>query len=136
VCPAALGLARTGLIFTRIQEGTQPVGLTQAGQTEQGIPYNVPSCRVAAGGERSGRKSAAARGRVVAVVGESGSLFCWFVLCVLLICIVVVPVPFVCCSVKLIPTHQFLPVSFHSSLHPGRGRGGRVSLLLLAAAKP
>jgi len=39
-------LARTGLIFTRIQEGAQPGGLTQPqpGQTEPGIPYHVPSC--------------------------------------------------------------------------------------------
>jgi len=41
-------LARTALIFTRIQEGAQPGGLTQPqpGQTEQGIPYHVPSCWV------------------------------------------------------------------------------------------
>jgi len=32
-----LGSARTGLIFTRIQEGAQPGGLTPPGQTEQGI---------------------------------------------------------------------------------------------------
>jgi len=61
-----------------------------------------------------------------------------FVFCFLLICIVVVPVPSVCCSVKL-PLSQptsFLPVSFHSPLHPDSGRGGRVALLLPAAAKP
>jgi len=45
-----LGLARTGLIFTGLQEGTQPGGLTPPGQTEQGIPYHVPSCWVAVGG--------------------------------------------------------------------------------------
>jgi len=45
-----LGLARTGLIFTGIQEGTQPGGLTPPGQTEQGIPYHVPSCWVPVGG--------------------------------------------------------------------------------------
>jgi len=47
-----LGSARTGLIFTRIQEGAQPGGLTQPqpGQTEQGIPYHVPSCWVPLGG--------------------------------------------------------------------------------------
>jgi len=47
-----LGSARTGLIFTRIQEGAQPGGLTQPqpGQTEQGIPYHVPSCWVLVGG--------------------------------------------------------------------------------------
>jgi len=44
-------LGRTGLIFTRIQEGAQPGGLTQPqpGQTEQGIPYHVPSCWVLVG---------------------------------------------------------------------------------------
>jgi len=41
-----LGSARTGLIFTGIQEGTQ---LTPPGQTEQGIPYHVPSCWVPVG---------------------------------------------------------------------------------------
>jgi len=45
-----LGSARTGLIFTGIQEGTQPRGLTALGQTEQGIPYHVPSCWVPVGG--------------------------------------------------------------------------------------
>jgi len=34
-----------------------------------------------------------------AVSGESSAFHC-FVLCILLICIVVVPVPFACCSVK------------------------------------
>jgi len=45
-----LDSARTGLIFTGIQEGTQPSGLTPPGQTEQGIPYHVPSCCVLVGG--------------------------------------------------------------------------------------
>jgi len=45
-----LGSARTGLIFTGIQEGAQPGGLTPPGQTEQGIPYHVPSSWVLAGG--------------------------------------------------------------------------------------
>jgi len=45
-----LGLARTGLIFTGIQEGAQPGGLTQPGQTEKVIPYHVPSWRVPVGG--------------------------------------------------------------------------------------
>jgi len=44
-----LGLARTGLIFTRIHEWTQPGGLTQPGLTEQGVPYHVPSCWVLVG---------------------------------------------------------------------------------------
>jgi len=45
-----LGSARTGLIFTGIQEGAQPGGLTPPGQTEPGIPYHVPSCWVPVGG--------------------------------------------------------------------------------------
>jgi len=45
-----LGSARTELIFTRSQGGTQPGGLTQPGQTEQGILYHVSSCWVPAGG--------------------------------------------------------------------------------------
>jgi len=87
-----LGSARTGLIFTRIQEGTQPGGLTQPGQTEQGIPYHVPSCWVPVGGELEGGNSVVARERtaVTAAVGESGSvrfccLFCVFSLSVSLL---------------------------------------------------
>jgi len=49
-----LGLVRTGLSFTRSQEGTQLGGLTQTGQTEQGIWYHVPSCWVLSGGELAG----------------------------------------------------------------------------------
>jgi len=47
-----LGSARTGLIFTRIQEGAQPGGLTQPqpGQIEPGIPDHVPSYWVPMGG--------------------------------------------------------------------------------------
>jgi len=48
--PTVRGSARTGLIFTRIQEGTQPGGLTPPGQTEPGIPYHVPSRWVLLGG--------------------------------------------------------------------------------------
>jgi len=49
-----LGSARTGLIFTRIEEGTQPSGLTPPGQTEPGIPYHVSSCWVLVGGSGAG----------------------------------------------------------------------------------
>jgi len=47
-----LGLARTGLIFTGLQEGAQPGewGLTPPGQTEPGIPYHVTSRFVPVGG--------------------------------------------------------------------------------------
>ena len=52
-----LGLARTGLIFTGLQEGAQPGGLTPPGQAEPGIPYHVPSCWVPVGGSRAGTHS-------------------------------------------------------------------------------
>jgi len=97
-----LGSARTGLIFTRIQEGAQPGGLTQPqpGQTEPGIPYHVPSCWVPGG-----------RGGAAGTLSQFGS-WRWrswkatlrvvrFMFCFLLFCTVVVPVPSVCCSVKL-----------------------------------
>ena len=106
-----LGLARTGLIFTRIQEGAQPGGLIQPqpGQTELGIPYHVPSCWVLVGGGRRGGNSLAAWEGTAVVRSERAVLFCGFVLCIPLFCIVVVAVSFVCCSVKL-PLSQ--PTSF------------------------
>ena len=94
-----LGLARTGLIFTRSQEGTQPGGLTPPGQTEQGIPYCVLSCRALAGG--SGWRKGSCGSGVCGGRWELLSAFCCFVLCILLIGIVVVPVPLAGCSVKL-----------------------------------
>jgi len=75
-----LGLARTGLIFTGLQKGAQPGGLTPPGQTEQGIPYHVPSCWVPVGGERRGGNSLAARKGSAVVRSERVVLFCWFVL--------------------------------------------------------
>jgi len=58
-----LDSARTGLIFTRIQEGTQLGGLTQPGQTEPGIPYHVLSCWVPVGGSwAAGSHGSGARG--------------------------------------------------------------------------
>jgi len=73
-----LGSARTGLIFTRIQEGAQPGGLTQPqpGQTEPGIPYHVPSRWVLEGGGRRGRNSLAAREHAAPVLSGRAGLFC------------------------------------------------------------
>jgi len=73
-----LGLARTGSIFTRIQEGTQPGWLTPPGQTEQGIPYHVPSCWVLAvggAGQQELTRGSGAR-------GGSGSLYSAGLCCV------------------------------------------------------
>ena len=107
-----LGLARTGLIFTRIQEGAQLDGLTQPppGQTEQGIPYHVPSCWDLVGGSGLPGTLSWLRSRGAGPVWDRTALWVVrFVLCFLLICIVVVSVPFVCCSVKL---HLSRPTSF------------------------
>jgi len=99
---AVLGSDRTGLIFTGIQEAAQPGGLTQPGQREPGIPYYVPSCWVPVGGELGSRHSLAAQERAEPVRSRRAALWIvWFMLCFLLIYIVFVAVPFVCCSVKL-----------------------------------
>jgi len=107
--------------------------------------YSIP-CAVtlgsggggAAAGGRRGGNSLAAWERAAPVLSERAGLWVVrFVWCFLLICVIVVPVPFVCCSVKL-PLSQptsFLPVSFHSPPHRGGRRGSRVALLLLAAAE-
>jgi len=132
-----LGLARTGLIFTRIQEGAQLGGLTPPGQTEQGIPYHVPSCWVLVGGSWGQELTGGSGARAPVQSGRTVLWVMLFVLCFLLIWIVVVTVPFVCCSVKLPlpPPTSFFPCFFPFSSAPQRGWGGRVVLLLPAAAK-
>jgi len=78
------------------------------------------------GGELGGGNSLAAREGSAAV--RSGRTAVWvvrFVLCFLLICTVVLTVPFVCCSVKLPlsrPT-SFLPLFFPFSSAPRQGEG-------------
>jgi len=47
-CPGFSRSARTGLIFTRIQEGTQPGGLTPPGQT---AGYSIPCAAMLGSGE-------------------------------------------------------------------------------------
>ena len=76
------------------------MGLTPPGQTESGIPYHVTSHWVRVGGAVR-RDSLAAEERAVPVLSRREGLLCEFVSYFLLICIVVVTVPFVCCSVKL-----------------------------------
>ena len=95
---SVLGLARTGLIFTRIQEGAQPGGLTPPGQTEQGIPYHVPSCWVPLGGSWvAGTHSQL--GRAQRRFGPR-KRFC-SVGSVLLVCFVYSPFLYRCCSCSL-----------------------------------
>jgi len=80
----------------------QPGGMTQPqpGQTEPGIPYHVPSRWVQVGGAA---RRELTRGLGACGGGGLGEWLCCVVCfsCFLLICIVVVPVPSVCCSVKL-----------------------------------
>jgi len=58
--------ARTKLIFSRSQEGTQPGRLTQPGQTEQGIGFHVPSCWVLVEGSWvAGRQSQLRSGKAL-----------------------------------------------------------------------
>jgi len=132
-----LGLARTGLIFTGLQEGAQPGGLTPPGQTEPGIPYHVPPCWVPVGGSRlAGTLSRLGRARRCGPAGRlSGmcGLCCVFSLSVSLLLLFPLFVVLLNCPY---PTHQFLPVSSGSPPHPSGGRVGRVALLLAAAAKP
>jgi len=75
-CLAVLHSARTMLIFTRSQEGTQSGELTQTGQTEQGIRYRVPSCWVPGRGSWAGGEgeSSCGSGACGASGGESCSL--------------------------------------------------------------
>jgi len=103
-------LTRTGLIFTRIQEGATAGWADTTWPTRAG--YSIPCAFMlgSSGGEPGGGNSLVAPERAVAV--WSGRAALWvvqFVLCFLLFCIVVVAIPFVCCSVKL-PLSQ--PTSF------------------------
>jgi len=88
-------LARTGLIFTGLQEGAQPGGwgLTPPGQREPGIPYPVMSRWVpVGGGSVAGTRSRLGGARRRSCSGERLSGSYGLLLCFLLICIVVVPV--------------------------------------------
>jgi len=71
-------LARTGLFFTRIWEGAQFGRLTQpqAGQTEQGIPYHVPSCWVPVGGSWGAGTHSRLGSAGADLVRENGSVGC------------------------------------------------------------
>ena len=96
-----LGLPRTGLIFTGIQEGTQPSGLTPTWPNRAG--YSIPCAAMlgSGGGELGAGTHSRLRRAEAAGRGEQLCCAVCFVLCIPLFCIVVVPVPLVCCSVKL-----------------------------------
>jgi len=137
-----LRLARSGLIFTGIQEGNPgrvTAGCADPHLDKQRRVFHTMCCHAGFrwGGRGSGNSLAAWEGTAAVRSGRTALWVVRFVLCFLLICTIVVPVPFVCCSVKLPlsrPT-SFLPGSFYSPWHPGGGMGGYVVLLLPAAAK-
>jgi len=135
-----LGLARTGLIFTGIQEGAQVGWLTQPGQTEQGFPCHMPSCWVPV--SWSGGNSLAARERAAAV-WERAALF--YGLCSAgLFCVISLSVSFLFLfplfAVLLNCPYPNPPVFclFLSILlrTPAGGVAAALALLLPAAAKP
>ena len=118
-----LGLARTGLIFTRRQEGTQPDWLIQTGQKKQGILYHLPSSWVLDEELAKGEVSLGS-GACRASGSESCCVHWVVVLCILLLSIIVVALRFVCYSVKL-------PLSwpiFFCPHHPSGGRGNRATV--------
>jgi len=121
----------------------QNPGRDTAGRADPTWPnragYSIP-CAImlgSGGGERGGGNSLSRLGSTGGGGGGrlSGlcSLCCVFSLSVSLLFLFPL---FAVLLTALIPTHQFLPVSFHFPPHPGGGRGGHVALLLPAAAKP
>ena len=95
-----LGSARRGLIFTGIQEGAKPGGLTPADKQSRVFHTMCHHAGFWWGG--AGRRElTCGSGAFGGGRWEQLCPFLLFVLCFPLICIIVVPVPFVCCSVKL-----------------------------------
>jgi len=104
-----LGLARTGLIFTGIQEGNP--GRDTAGRADPNLAkesrvFHTMCCHTGFrwGGAARRELTRGSGGHKSGSVRESGSalqaLFCGFVFYIPLFCIIVVAVPLVCCSVK------------------------------------
>ena len=114
-------------LFSPGARGVTAGWLTHAGQTEQGIPYRVPSCWVLVW-ELPGGKAVAAQKHVGHWAVRVAICISLLVLYIFVISIVVVTVLFICCSVKL---HSFRPMSFPVFLpflsHPSRGRGDRAT---------
>jgi len=113
--------------------------LTPPGQAEQDIPYHVLSCWVPVGRSWAvGTHSWLGSAQLWSSLGGRLSVLCGFVLCFLLICIVVVTVPFVCCSVKLPLSRPtgFCPFLSHLLCTLVWGGEATWRFLLPAAAKP
>ena len=132
---SVLGLARTGLIFTGLQEGAQPRGwgLTPPGQTEPGIPYRV-TLGSGGGGGAAGTHSRGSGACGAGTVQESGSVFCR-VFSLFVSLLLLFPLFAVLLNCPYPDPPVFCLFSFHSPPHRGGGRGGRMALLLPAAAE-
>jgi len=126
---AVLGSARTGLIFTRSREGSQPGGLTQTGQTDWAFDTVGLSRSVLSRGSQSQLRSM--RGTGGRELLQAFLLwFCIYFLLVLLL------LPFASFAVLLkcpYPHPRVLPFSFHSPPHAGGGRGDRAAAWPLVA---
>jgi len=132
-----LASARRGLIFTRSQKGTQPGGLTHLAKQSRVFHTMCRHAGFGLGG--AGQREGATARECAAAGGESGSvrsalLCCVFSLSVSLLLLFPLFAVLLNCPYPD-PPGFFLPVSFHSPLHPSGGRGDRVALLLPAAAK-
>jgi len=121
-CP---GFSQERVNFHQKPEGTQPCQLTETGQKEQGIPYHVPPCWV------PGEKLIVAQELVGHWVVRVTVCISLFVLCILLISVIVVTVPFVCCSVKLLTRFFAFFFPFSSPPQHGEGRWSDCMALLL-----
>jgi len=124
-----LGLARTGLIFTGLQEGAQPAQPAGGGwrhlAKQSPVFHTMCSHGLRWGGAARRELTCGSGARGTSPVRESGSVL-WSVLsCFLLICIVVVPV-FPLFAVLLNCLYPDPPVSacfFPFSSTPRRGEG-------------
>ena len=127
-----LDLARTGLISTRSQERTQPVGWPKRAKQNRVLGTMCRHAGSWLGGAGQGEGSLGLGHRAVRVA-------LWislFVLYILYTSIIVVTVCFVCCSVELPLSHEFLPVFFLFSSPPQQGRGDRVTAWPFAGHGP
>jgi len=119
-----LGSSRTGLIFTGLQEGTEPAGLTQPGQTEQGIPYHVLSCWVPVRGSWATGTQSRLRSSWQRRLRRAALWVLQFVLCILLIGIVVVLFPLFAVLLNCpYPDPPVFACFFPFSSTPQRGEG-------------
>jgi len=121
---SVLGLAMTGLIFTRRQKGTQPGWPNWPKKMEYSIP-----CKVMLGGGAGRREVKSGSGVRRASDSESCSVhfavcFVYFLLSVLLLLLFASFAVLLNCPY---PDPRVLSIFFHSSPHPSGGSGDRAT---------